>query len=119
MNDIFDEYSNFTIIYIDDILIYSSFIEQHFKHLNTFINVIKKNGLVISTFKITLFKTNIRFLGHEIQRETIKPIQRSISFTSKFSDEIKNKNQLQRFLGSLNYIQDHIPNLHIICKPLY
>ena len=49
----------------------------------------------------------------------IKSIQRSIEFSSKFSDEIKDKTQLQRFLGSLNYVLDFYPNLRTIIKPLF
>ena len=119
MNDIFNEYSEFAIVYIDDVLIHSTTIENNFKHVNIFINIIKQNGLVISASKITLFKTYIGFLGHEMHQGIIKPIQRSITFASKFSDEIINKIQLQRFLGILNYVQDHISNIHKICKPLY
>ena len=53
----------------------------------------------------------IRFLGFEIYQGTIKPIQRSIEFGSKFPDEIKGKTQLQRFLESLNYVSNFYPNL--------
>jgi len=38
-----------------------------------------------------LFQTKIRFLGHDIYQGTIKPIQRSLTFADKFSDEIKKK----------------------------
>ena len=34
-------------------------------------------------------------------------------------DEIKDKNQLQRFLGSLNYVLDYFQGLRKICRPLY
>ncbi|CAI0396089.1 unnamed protein product, partial [Linum tenue] len=33
--------------------------------------------------------------------------------------QILAKNQLQRFLGSLNYILDFYPNINILCKPLH
>ncbi|GAV59039.1 LOW QUALITY PROTEIN: hypothetical protein CFOL_v3_02572, partial [Cephalotus follicularis] len=50
---------------------------------------------------------------------TITPIQKSILFAQKFPDIITDKKQLQRFLGSLNYIRDFIPKLQDLCTPLY
>ena len=81
--------------------------------------MVRDNGLVISTSKIKFFQTNIRFLGFDIYQGKIKPIQREIEFANKFPDQIKDKNQLQRFLGSLNYVADFYPNLRILIKPLF
>ena len=36
MNDIFNDYTIFYIAYIDDVLIFSNSIEEHFKHLKNF-----------------------------------------------------------------------------------
>ena len=66
-----------------------------------------------------LFQNKVRFLGHDIFQGTIKPIQRSLVFAEKFPDEIKDKNQLQRFLGCLNYVSDFFPHLKHLCAPLY
>ena len=41
----------------------------------------------------------------------------SIEFDDKFPDEIKDKKQLQRFLGCLNYVSDYFKDLRIICAP--
>ena len=111
MNEIFNPYSTFSIVYIDDVLIYSKSIDQHFKHLYTFLNIVKKYGLVVSAKKMQIFQTKNRFLGHNIYQGTITPISRSIEFANKFPDEIKEKTQLQRFLGCFNYISDFLPNL--------
>ncbi|RDX95013.1 Orf V, partial [Mucuna pruriens] len=114
MNNIFNQYMDFSLVYIDDVLIFSKNINQHIEHLEKFINIIKENGLVIK-----IFQTKIRFLGFEIYQGTIKPIQRSIEFAEKFSNEIKDKKQLQRFLGCINYIANFIPNIMTECVPLY
>jgi hypothetical protein len=42
-----------------------------------------------------------------------------IQFAEKFPDEIKDKNQLQRFLGSLNYVSEYYQDLRKICRPLF
>ena len=118
MNDIFNPYTNFIIVYIDDILIFSENIQSHWRYLDTFFYIIKKNGFVLSPTKISLFQTKIRFLGHYINQGTIIPIERALIFADKFLDEIKDKNQLQRFLGGLNYVSDYFEKLSQITAPL-
>jgi hypothetical protein len=66
MNDIFNHFFHFTIVYIDDVLLFSKSIEEHWKHLNAFLETIKHNDLVVSASKIKLFQTKIRFLGFDI-----------------------------------------------------
>ena len=102
MNEIFNSFNKFCIIYIDDVLIFSKSIEEHWKHLNAFLDIIKLNGLVVSSPKIKLFQTKIRFLGYNIYQGKISPIDRVIKFANKIFDEILDKTQLQIFLGSLN-----------------
>ena len=89
MNDIFTPFTKFSSVYIDDVLIFSKSIDNHWKHLDTFVNVIKHYGLVVSATKINLFKDKIRFLGHNIYKGTLSPIDRAIQFADKFPDEIK------------------------------
>ena len=80
---------------------------------------IKLNDLVVSAPKIKLFQTKVHFLGFDIHHGVIKPIDRAIQFADKFPDEILDKTQLQKFLGSLNYISDLYQNLRQQCKLLF
>ena len=59
MNDIFTPFTNFSIFYIDDVLIFSKAIDDHWKNLDIFVKVIKHNELVVSATKINLFKDKI------------------------------------------------------------
>ena len=54
MNEIFNPFSKFCIVYIDDVLIFSKSIDEHWKHLNSFLDIIKLNGSVVSSQKIKL-----------------------------------------------------------------
>ena len=119
MNEIFNPFSSHSIVYIDDVLIFLESIEQHWKHLLSFLNRVKLNGLVVSAPKIKLKETHVRFLGFDIHHGLIKPIDRVIKFVGKFPDQILDKTQLQRFLGSINYISDFYQNLRQQCKPLF
>jgi hypothetical protein len=74
MKYILNPFSHLAIVYIDDVLIYSKSIDEHWKHLNSFLDIIKTNGLVVSAKKIKLFQTKIRFLGFDITEGQIRPI---------------------------------------------
>ena len=94
MNDIFNSFSHFTIVYIDDVLVYSSSIDEHWKHLYLFLETIKRNGLVVFAKKIKLFQTKVRFLGYDISEGQIRLIDRAIQFADKFPDVTIDKTQL-------------------------
>lgn len=72
----------------------------------------------IRVFFPFLSNTKIRFLGHEVYQGTIRLIQRSIKFDNKFLNKVKDKNQLQRFLGSLNHVSNFYLNLRKIVNSL-
>ena len=116
MNDIFNANSTFCIVYIDDVIIFSHFIDQYFKHLNIFFHTAKQNDLFISKSKICLFQTRVHFLRYYKCQGIVTPIKRSLDFTNKFLNKITNKTQLQRFLG---YVLDFYPNLIRTTQPLH
>ncbi|RVW91440.1 polyprotein [Vitis vinifera] len=115
MNEIFNQFSDFIIVYIDDVLIYSDSVEQHWKHLNRFIELLRSNGLSLSATKINLFQTKSKIPRSSYSPRNIHPHSKINEFADKFPDEIKDKKQLQRFLGSLNYVSDFIQDLSQLC----
>lgn len=117
MNEIFNSYSKFYIVYIHDVLVFSESIKQCFKHLRTFFSITKQNGLAVSKSKISIFQTRVQFLGHYTFQKTITPIERSLEFANKFLDKILDKLHSKGFLGSLNYILDFYPNINFLAKP--
>ena len=65
------------------------YFQNHFKRLEIFQKIIKENKLVVFAPKIKLFQTKIGFLGYEIYQGMIKPIQRSLEFSSLMKLKIK------------------------------
>ena len=102
MNDIFDPYLKFSIVYINVVLVFSKLVTKHFSHSQRFFNILKQNRLVVSALKIKLCQTKTRFVGYNIYQGSITLNSWEIEFVDKFPNVIKNKNQLQRFLRCLN-----------------
>lgn len=59
MDSIFKPFFDWLIVYIDDILIFSKNVQDHFRHMHIFRNTIKRNGLVLSKNKVEVFQTSI------------------------------------------------------------
>ena len=71
-NNIFSDYSDFIIVYIDDILICFSNKKDHENHLNTFITLCKEHDIVLSEKKVYIKKKEIKFLGMIIDSKGIR-----------------------------------------------
>jgi hypothetical protein len=110
MDETLKPYFDWLIVYIDDILVFSSSIEQHFKHLKNSWQAIKQAGLVLSKKKMELFQTEIKFLGHIISNGQITYKLMLLSLQINFLTRLLDKTQLQRFLGSLNYVSHFYKN---------
>jgi hypothetical protein len=73
MNDIFREWlDDFVVIYIDDILIYNGFLEEHVEHLRKVFQRLRENKLYAKLEKCEFGVTKVDFLGHRIAREGLK-----------------------------------------------
>ncbi len=73
MNDIFREWlDDFVVIYIDDILIYSSSLEEHVEHLRKVFQRLRENKLYAKLEKCEFGVTEVDFLGHRITQESLK-----------------------------------------------
>ena len=64
----------FCAVYIDDILVFSSSVEEHIKHLKTILQRLREYGLILHPDKCSFGTDNIEFLGHSISKEGVTPI---------------------------------------------
>ena len=60
----------------------------------------------------------VKFLGHEVGNNTIKPIPSKIEAIKRIPSS-KEKTDVWQFLGSVNFYSKFIENFHIDLKPLY
>ncbi|XP_027368665.1 uncharacterized protein LOC113874650 [Abrus precatorius] len=65
MNQIFRPFlDRFVVVFIDDILIYSSSSEEHAEHLRTVLSVLREKQLYATLSKCEFWLEEVKFLGH-------------------------------------------------------
>jgi hypothetical protein len=111
MNWILREYiGRFCAVYIDDIAIWSSSIEQHKEHIHLILQALRKAGIYVSKPKSTLFTDEIEFLGHIISSTGIQmPEDRVEKIVSAAAP--RSPQEIKVFNGLINYVAQFIPGL--------
>lgn len=105
------------INFIDDILVYGDTEEEHDSRLGQVLQTLKDNNVLLNEGKC-IFKTqSVDFLGHHLEPNGITPLDKYVKSIMDFRLP-KTLEELQSFLGLLNYINKWIPNLATTSEPL-
>ena len=80
--------------------------------------ICQTNNLKIAPEKSFYILLTVKFLGHEIGNNTIKPISSKVDALHKLKPPTS-KTELLRFIGSMNFYSKFINKLHISLKPFY
>lgn len=109
MNNTVLEGLDFLFCYLDDILIASDTESQHKEHLRLVFERFEKFGITINLTKCTLGQSKLEFLGHEVSKEGIRPLDDKVKAILDYPKP-QTVEQLRRFLGMINFYRPHIPN---------
>eukprot|EP00833_Pecoramyces_ruminatium_P001282 jgi/Orpsp1_1/1175314/evm.model.c7180000053383.2 len=105
-------------VYIDDLIIFSTTLEDHIQDLSKVFKIIKENNLKINIEKCNFFKESVEILGHTVSINGVSPISNKVKVISEWIPPI-NVTQLQSFLGAVGYYRKFIYNFSSIAKPLF
>ncbi|GKE07481.1 ty3-gypsy retrotransposon protein [Tanacetum coccineum] len=108
---------HFTLVFFDDILVYSATLKEHSQHLQSVLQVMKQNSLYAKMSKCTFATTQVEYLGHIISGEGVSRDPSKIIAMKKWPTPV-NVKQLRGFLGLTGYYRRFIKNYAIISKPL-
>jgi Reverse transcriptase (RNA-dependent DNA polymerase) len=99
MQQIFHPYiDKFVVVFLDDILIYSKNEEEHSKHLEVALAVLRKEKLFAKKSKCEFGKKQVEFLGHVISGEGVMVDQEKVKAVLSWPD-CKNVKEVRSFLG--------------------
>lgn len=99
----------FCFVYLDDILVASNSEQQHLSHLKQIFQRLQDHGLIINTEKCNFMQQEVKFLGHFINSDGIKPSPEKVKAILDFKLPSTVKD-LRRFLGMLNFYRRFLPH---------
>ena len=118
MNHLFRKHLNKTVlIYLDDILIFSKTPEEHLQHIQEVLQIIEANGLSVKTSKCHFFQQELKFLGHIISKDGIRPDPEKVQAVKDWPKP-KTQTDVRAFLGMLTYFKRFIKGFAKIAAPL-
>ena len=101
----------------DDMVIFGVDQEDHNANLINLLNVCQKEGLVLNSKKLELQRERVTFLGAEYSTQGMHPDPTKVHGITEMTAPM-DKQQLQSFLGMVNYMGTFIPNLSHHTEPL-
>lgn len=106
-----------TVVFIDDILIFGTNIKEHDERLRQTTRILEENKVLLNTEKCIYRTTTIQFLGHELSSTGIRSLKKYITTVKEFRSP-KTIEEIQSFLGLVNFVGKWIPNMATITEPL-
>ncbi len=105
------------LVYIDDVVIYSPTFEQHLIDLENVFQALKSANLTLKASKCQFCRREMRYLGHVITQNGIKPDPDLIKSVTNFPQPKKIKD-VQSFLGLTGYYRRFIKDYAKVAEPL-
>lgn len=106
------------LVYMDDICIFSKDFETHLRDIEEVFKRLQTANLKLKPSKCHLFQTQIKYLGHIITAEGIRPDPEKVK-AIQLIPLPKNVSKLQSFLGLVGYYRKFIADFSVLCGPLY
>ncbi|KAK2707613.1 hypothetical protein QYM36_015351, partial [Artemia franciscana] len=104
-------------ILVDDILVYGKNREEQYQRLSTVLRRAREKGIRFNSEKCEFSKDKVKYFGHIISRDRIKPDPEKIRAIQDMLSP-QSKEELQTLLGMLNFLSKYIPDLSSKNKPL-
>jgi GGDEF domain-containing protein len=118
MNKVFlDELDKFVVVFIDDILVYSSTTEEHEQHLRVVLERLGQNQLYAKFSKCEFWLEEVAFLGHVLIANGVAVDPSKIEAVKEW-EQPRNMTDIRSFLGLTGYYRRFIENFSKIAKPM-
>ncbi len=105
------------VVYLDDIVIFSSSFEQHLKDIRAVLDRVRAAGVVLKTAKCEFFGEEMRVLGHIVGRYGVRPDPEKTRAVEALAPPA-NVKELRHFLGLAGYYRRFVQSFAAVAAPL-
>jgi hypothetical protein len=108
----------FTLVYIDNIVVFSKSWEEHLVHLDSVLGAIAKAGITLSPVKCFVGYSSILLLGQKVSCLGFSTHAEKVAAIIEL-ERPAHISDLQKFLGMCVYFSQYIPFYAYIVTPLF
>lgn len=118
MNNIISPYlDQFVVVFINDILVYSSSEEDHCEHLRIVLSTLRKHKLYAKFLKCEFWMLEVRFLRHVVSADGISVDPAKIEAVSNW-ERSKSVFEVRSFLGLAGYYRRFVKDFSRLATPV-
>lgn len=108
---------NELFVYLDDIVLYASSLEEHAQKFHKLAHRLREANLQLQPDKCEFLRKEVAYLGHIIGKDGVKPDPSKIQAVKEFPIP-RNAKNIKQFLGLAGYYRRFIPDFAKTARPL-
>ena len=118
MNSLFKEdLDKFVLVYLDDILVFSTTLEEHIEHIRKTLDRLREAKLYARLHKCAFFQTRVEYLGYDVSTEGIQPSPSKVKAVVEWPRP-QSVRDVRGFLGLASFYRRFIKQFSLKAKPL-
>ena len=110
--------TEYVLVYLDDVLIFSRTFEEHLQHLRRVLGCLRDANLCVKLKKCYFAQKKTGYLGHVISGDGIEPDPDKLKAVAELMPP-KNVKEVRGFLGFVGFYRRFVPEFSTLAKPLF